>query len=253
MKETQTEDSAQNLDMEIEAIDTLWNLSEDLSVFDAAALVAGYNPTIVERCRNDTSFDDNFHRYSIAFKAISNSITNNRLNASLRYESRDYGYADEMADIEFSDAEYVKARGLTREKDEVFVDNDNGQPFFYKATPDWSMSTISRDDLVKWLSSRGITTGFFFQTGFSKVNYLNPDHPRYAPKLAAAINAWLALEDANLIKGKSPKQALLKWLRENAAEYELSDDDGKPNENGIEECAKVANWKKTGGAPKTPA
>jgi hypothetical protein len=51
--------------------------------------------------------------------------------------------------------------------------------------------------------------------------------------------------------GKHPKGALSKWLREHAAELGLSDDDGKPNETGIEEVAKVANWQPGGGAPKT--
>jgi hypothetical protein len=45
---------------------------------------------------------------------------------------------------------------------------------------------------------------------------------------------------------------LVKWLREHAVEFGMSDEDGKPNETGIEETAKVANWQLTGGAPKTP-
>ena len=44
----------------------------------------------------------------------------------------------------------------------------------------------------------------------------------------------------------------MKWLRENGADFGLSDEEGKPNELGIEECAKVANWQPGGGAPKTP-
>jgi hypothetical protein len=54
------------------------------------------------------------------------------------------------------------------------------------------------------------------------------------------------------LKGKHPKQALVKWLREHAAELQLADDEGIPNETGIDEAAKVANWQPTGGAPKTP-
>jgi len=52
--------------------------------------------------------------------------------------------------------------------------------------------------------------------------------------------------------GKTPKQALAKWLREHAAEFGMTDDEGKPNETGIEEAAKMANWQPGGGAPKTP-
>ena len=79
--------------------------------------------------------------------------------------------------------------------------------------------------------------------------YLDPSHSRYSPKLAAAVRAWLAVEDE---KGKHPRQALEAWLTKNAAELRLTKD-GKRNKQGIEECAKVANWKQTGGAPKTPS
>lgn len=81
-------------------------------------------------------------------------------------------------------------------------------------------------------------------------DYLDPMNPRYAPKLAAAVRAWQAVTDPN---GKHPKQALAKWLREHATEFGLADDKGKPNEDGIEQVAKVANWKPGGGAPKTPS
>ena len=46
---------------EIEEIDSLWNLSEDFSVTDAAALISDYNPTAVEHCQSDTYFDRAFH------------------------------------------------------------------------------------------------------------------------------------------------------------------------------------------------
>ncbi|MHA6844257.1 hypothetical protein [Ralstonia syzygii] len=80
-------------------------------------------------------------------------------------------------------------------------------------------------------------------------DFLDPNHPRYALKLAAAVSAWRAVESS---KGVSPKQAIAKWLREHAEEFGLSDANGKPNETGIEEVAKVANWQPSGGAPKTP-
>ena len=79
--------------------------------------------------------------------------------------------------------------------------------------------------------------------------YLNPQHPRYAPKLAAAVRAWLSVD---AVSGKSPKQSLTKWLREHCAEFGLVDDEGRLNNSGIEQCATVANWQTDGGAPKTP-
>lgn len=78
--------------------------------------------------------------------------------------------------------------------------------------------------------------------------YRDITHDRYAPKLAAAIDAW---ESVTNPQGKHPKQALVQWLTENAAKLGLWDKD-KPNKTAIEEAAKVANWQERGGAPRTP-
>lgn len=113
-------------------------------------------------------------------------------------------------------------------------------------------SVVIVDSLRRWLSGRGFTSGFFFPERGDAPDYLDPSHPRYAPKLAAAIRAWEATADGETWNGKTPKQALMKWLREHASEYGLSDEEGKPNETGIDEVSKVANWQPKGGAPKTP-
>jgi hypothetical protein len=42
------------------------------------------------------------------------------------------------------------------------------------------------------------------------------------------------------------------WLRKHADEYGLTGKDGNPNQLGIEEICKVANWKPSGGATPTP-
>lgn len=118
-----------------------------------------------------------------------------------------------------------------------------------EGTTDIQSSTVSREELIRWLFSRGVTTGYFFPLTTNAPDYLDPRNPRYAPKLAAAVLAWQATTDP---QGKHPKQALVKWLREHAAEFGLTDDEGKANETGIDEAAKVANWQPGGGAPKTP-
>lgn len=110
-------------------------------------------------------------------------------------------------------------------------------------------SRIDVESLRQWLETRSVRTGFFFPTATDAPDYLDQKNPRYAPKLAAAVRAWQSVTDA---AGKTPKQALTKWLREHAAEFGLTDEEGKPNETGIEEVAKVANWQPGGGAPKTP-
>jgi hypothetical protein len=113
-------------------------------------------------------------------------------------------------------------------------------------------SWVEVASLKNWLAGRGFRSGFFFPEPSYSQDYLDPRHPRYASKLAAAVQAWMAMGSDSMVGGKSPKQALTKWLREHAREFGLADDDGKPNETGIEEAAKVANWQPMGGAPKTP-
>lgn len=115
---------------------------------------------------------------------------------------------------------------------------------------DLHRSCVEVAGLKGWLAEKGIKSGFFFPEPDSH-DFLDPNNPRYARKLAAAVRAWRATGD-ELTSGRSPKQVLANWLRKNAAEFGLCDEDGKPNETGIEEIAKVANWQPSGGAPRTP-
>jgi hypothetical protein len=118
----------------------------------------------------------------------------------------------------------------------------------------WPGTTIAVEDLQNWLRSRGFKTSFFFpEARQTEPDYLNALHEHYSQKLAAAIEAWKAVSaDATLRARKTVKQALLVWLREHAKEFGLTKEDGNPNEQGIEEVAKIANWDTKGGAPKTP-
>lgn len=138
----------------------------------------------------------------------------------------------------------IKARRLTAS----IVELD-----YELAGPDWHQTTIAVEDLRTWLRSRGIKTGFFFPEPETDPDYLSRSHPDYSTKLAAAIGAWMAVSaDPDLRRGKSVKQALIVWLRQRANEFGLTKEDGNPNEQGIEDVAKIANWDTRGGAPKTP-
>ena len=107
--------------------------------------------------------------------------------------------------------------------------------------------------LRAWLKRRGVRSGFFFPEESDTPSYLDSNHPNFAPKLAAAVKVWEAVSgEPDLMRGKTPKQAMMKWLRQHANDFGLIKEDGSPNETGIEEVAKVANWQEKGGAPKTP-
>jgi hypothetical protein len=117
----------------------------------------------------------------------------------------------------------------------------------------WHATRIGVENLKAWLKSKGIATGFFFPTERPGPDYLSDAHPNYSPKLAAAIEAWKAVSaDPVLRRGRSVKQALNVWLRQHANKFGLTKDDGNPNEQGIEDVSKIANWDTKGGAPKTP-
>ncbi len=141
----------------------------------------------------------------------------------------------------------TSCRNETLEGKNVYsFDDQSGENYI-----DESRALISVESLKTWLKERGIREHFFFFPEEPEGEFLDVGHSRYSPKLAAAIKAWKALEDESLIKG-SVKQSVQKWLRLNATEFGLSDDDGKPIETAIEEISKIVNWQPKGGAPSTP-
>jgi hypothetical protein len=60
----------------------------------------------------------------------------------------------------------------------------------------------------------------------------------------------MELEDESLLRGKTPKQALMKWLREHAREFGLTDDDGKPNETGMRNQRRWPTGSRQEGLPR---
>tara|TARA_R100001143_G_C3360729_1_gene135376 strand:- start:4054 stop:4716 length:663 start_codon:yes stop_codon:yes gene_type:complete len=198
-----------------------WRLCDELTVIQAALLLSGHDPSSDQEYIENWGAEQRPDGYEGAKAAISRALIRDLIDGELVPEF-----------------EYDINGHLNGDK---------------PGTIDLKKSTVNVDSLKRWLRERGISTGFFFHITEDKPDYLDPKHPRYSPKLAAAVSAWFAIDDEAALKGRSAKQALEKWLRENAAKFNLSNEDGKPNEKGIEECAKVANWQYKGGAPKTPS
>lgn len=115
---------------------------------------------------------------------------------------------------------------------------------------DYDLSKVDLMALRGWLQFVGYEAGFLDFPAQEKAGFRDPEHPRFAPKLAAVVEAWEAFDESSDERG-TPKQRLMKWLRLNASRFGLVSDDGKPSENVIDELAKVANWATTGGAPKS--
>ena len=195
-----------------------WRLCDELTVIQAALLILGIDPSCEDGCYCE-SLD--LHKRPVGYEAAKAAISS------------------------------AIQKGIVDGLNVPILDYDfNGNPTGeIPNTTDIAKSTVKVDSLRAWLGGRGFQSGFFFPASNESPDYLNKNSSRYAPKLAAAITAWLAVTDSGK---KSPKQALEKWLREHAAEFGLVDDDGNPVNAAIEECSKVANWSPGGGAPKMP-
>ncbi|GJM02861.1 MAG: hypothetical protein DHS20C08_13620 [Rhodomicrobium sp.] len=197
-----------------------WRLCDDLSVFQAALLISGHDPS-GENCHVEQwSIEERPSGYEAAKNALINGLRSKALKGYLSY-------------IPFTD--------------------DNGYPMGDSDDVDINSSMVNVATLKIFLEQKGFQGGFFFPNYADDPNYLNSEHDCYAPKLAAAVTAWeIVTNDKSKQKGKTPKQALEKWLREHANEYSLTDENGNPKAASIDQIAKVANWKPEGGAAKTP-
>ena len=198
----------------------LWRLCDQLNIIQAALLVAGHDPSSDQQYVERWDHNKRPRGYEAAKAAISRGLISKSIEGQL-FEEEDHDM--------------------------------NGNPAGpIEGSIDLTLSVVEVADLKVWLSNRGMSSGFFFPKNDDGAEFLDPNHERYSQKLAATISAWRAMDNGGMLKGKTPKQSLETWLRLNADKFGLCDEDGKPNEKGIEECAKVANWMHKGGAPKTP-
>ena len=220
--------------MDGEQISDIWRLCEELTVKQAALLCVGFDPA-----SNDGTNCEDWppHQRPSGYEAAKHGIS-----VALR-----------KGKITGTNVELPGA-----------VWNGNIESYLPNTT-DITASHVDRDSLVQWLSSRGLHPGFFFPAVADTPSYLDPGHPRYAPKLAAAVYVWQAMEDENLRRAKSPASAMAAWLESRYKEFGLvhkqagKGKDGKANyeigdrnDGAITQVCQVANWS-DGGAPKTPS
>lgn len=233
-----------------------WRLCEELNIVQATLLIVGEDASCAEYAEG-WDIQNRPKGYEAAKTAICGGLKN-----FVRYEMEcdeiEYQYNKLAADYSnipepmFDDDGLQSLRRRSIEGKLIpqsEFDINGNETGVIEGTIDVYRSTVNADSLKQWLRLKGFTTGFFFPEPSETTDFLDPLNTRYAPKLAAAVKAWQAVTDA----GKtSPKKALDKWLREHAAEFKLTNEEGKPIENAIEECSKVANWNAKGGATKTP-
>ncbi|WP_186193873.1 hypothetical protein [Burkholderia gladioli] len=220
----------------------LYRIAVSYTLTDAAALLVGIRPSSVQppsewNGHRFLPMHDGQQEFRAALRALEGAVSHetNPLRAVKRFH------------------------GVDAEARSVLYDLPDGHEMVMELDP--SRTTVDAEDLRQWLSSRGVRSGFFFPEVPPAPDYLDPNHPRFAPKLAAAVRAWLAMEDENLRRGKGIIAALEGWLETRYKELGLVHERDQPGNNlkvgdlnrtAITEAAKVANWRPAGGATSTP-
>jgi len=193
----------------------LWKLLTEYSIVHAALLIAGYSPDEADRHQEHT-LGSKCQGYTPAKTALYNA---------------------------------VRSGNLTPAKLALDIDQNDGSEYISIHS-----TLISVSDLDAFTKARGVVCEFFDRPERSGAHSMAPSNPFFSKKLDAANRAWAAVtSDPDRLRGKSPKQALQAWLVENAQGLGLLNKDGQPNQTGIEEICKVANWKPEGGATPTQA
>ena len=257
---------------EYKNINSLWSLADWLTVEQAAALIVGYDPNKVyfNKSEGDIYYADESGvavvdcscSIQTALIVLKNAINAGKLKVKIVHDSRPVNPSDFHTLIDMMECGEYYDPGY-----ESIAGNDehhcNG--YFVKNNPSWNKTYVAVDELRAILSSKGQCSGFFFKDLTNSTNaadYLKPKHPRYSPKLAAAIYAWEEMEDENKLRGKNPCSAMIIYLTSNYLELGLFHEKdnlkngtkaGDINKTAISEVAKIANWQPGGGAPKTPS
>ena len=137
--------------IDLTVINPKWHLCGQFSI-DAAALIAGYDPGLVAFFRADPGFTYELELPDLdpVLTALANAIATKKLKAT------------------------------------IVVHKKAG-----RRAHSFSETLIEREDLVRWLEKRVPRADFFFShQADDGMSFMDPNHPRYAPRLHAAVLAW---------------------------------------------------------------
>ena len=194
-----------------------WKLCSEFTIVQAGLIIAGYDPEDLQFCEDHVIRQQTIG-YTAARTALFHAVRSGSLPTT-----------------------YVGYESV-------------GEGFNYQKLIDPYTTTVSSAELRDFLRARGSQCDFFESAASDRSTAWEPNHPQFPRKLDVAVKAWTAVAgDRQALRGKSPKQALEKWLTEHAQELGLLKSDGTPNRSGIEDISKVANWKPEGGAIPTPS
>jgi hypothetical protein len=230
----------------------LWRLAEEVSVIDAAVLIAGGDPAAIHSLNPNPEIESVNHPegFQAAFRSICAAVNKRTLPARLAYPSYSAASShpsgpNSLVIVESGAIAYSLSSDFILPSGEGFAD-EWSKKLVVERTPDWSKSFIDVSDLKAWLRSRGFNVGFFFAKEEPEDDdFMDPDHDHFSPELALAVKAWRALASEQKFK-KGAKAAIEAWLTANPDAWE---GDGKLSVNAKDRVITLVNWRRGGGAP----
>lgn len=150
--------------LSMESLD-YWRFCDELTVVQAALLIVDQDPSGIAEYVQGWHPVDKPTGYAAVFSALQLSIIGERLEATTTFRSLDYQHPDVEHPIN---------------------------------RVDWQATRVGVDDLKAWLEARGVQSGFFFPVGPVTAEYLDTKNESFAPKLAAAVQAWKAVQQSEL-------------------------------------------------------
>jgi hypothetical protein len=183
-------------------ISNIWLIADEVTVKEAALLFVGTDPDSSAGKLCSMADSSTWPQgLSAAIRAIGGGLLNNTIAGKL-VPIQIYGANNEVFGAELNS-----------------VDADK--------------SLVSVPSFIAWLGSKGIKTGYFFQTLNSDSVGLDKSNPYYSSRLDLLLQAWRHLS-ANGHGNRTPKQVIMKFMNEHAAQFGLTSDDGTPQVSAIE-------------------
>ena len=235
----------------------LWGLATDLSVVDAAILIAGGDPSEEDRVEDYNLMAEfrgpmwekrttNHPGFAPAFSALKAATLTGQIATHFHYTA-----IPSYDDVTFPIDKFhiVTRERLSRYLDlgHLPVENPTGKLAIFQE-PDWSETFVDVESLKSWLRRRGFTKGFFFNSDPPDQDaFMDKSHEHFSPELALAVLAWRALAEQQRFP-RGAKAAVDDWIDANPGMWK---GDEPISGAAKERIVTLVNWKKGGGAPKT--
>ena len=237
-----------------------WRLVPELTLVDAAILVAGGDPSVTDKERQGLGTrshlrggQENEAAFQLHSRVHSPEIGRSRkeLPAHLRYkgrkgEEREPSPEDPYWIVSPNELEAV----IDPQRPHLTRISNSGTSIYIESEPDWGASSVDVIELRRWLNSRGHRSGFFFPPDTRETtpdSFLEPSHDHFAPELALGVLAWRALESKSVFP-RGPKAEIERWIDTNPDAWH---GDVDLSVSAKERIVTVVNWRKSGGAPSS--